>query len=164
MGRPDLPVDSKGVGQGGRPPPICFRCGKTGHISANCTNAPNAKRKKATDSADVIFDVSSWANDFAEWRRAQAELASAATASGLECDTDASADSAAEADAAKTASGLASDVDAHAYARADDAEDVNGLEETNGFAILDSGATVMCSSTIAAFEPRGTRTTDRVEL
>ena len=31
-----------------------------------------------------------------------------------------------------------------------DAEDVNGLEETRGCAVLDSGATVMCSSTIAA--------------
>ena len=29
-------------------------------------------------------------------------------------------------------------------------EDVNGLEETRGCAVLDSGATVMCSSTIAA--------------
>ena len=29
-----------------------------------------------------------------------------------------------------------------------DAEDVNGLEETRGCAVLDSGATVMCSSTI----------------
>ena len=49
-GRPDRPVDSKGSGKG-IPPPICFRCGKRGHISANCTNAPTAKRKKATDSA-----------------------------------------------------------------------------------------------------------------
>ena len=31
-------------------------------------------------------------------------------------------------------------------------EDVNTLEETNGCAILDSGATVMCSSTVAAEE------------
>ena len=31
-------------------------------------------------------------------------------------------------------------------------EDVNGLGETKGCAILDSGATVMCSSTIAAEE------------
>ena len=29
-------------------------------------------------------------------------------------------------------------------------EDVNGLEETRGCAVLDSGATVMCSSTVAA--------------
>ena len=29
-------------------------------------------------------------------------------------------------------------------------DDVNGLEETRGCAVLDSGATVMCSSTIAA--------------
>ena len=33
-----------------------------------------------------------------------------------------------------------------------EAEDINGLEETRGCAILDSGATVMCSSTIAAEE------------
>ena len=70
----------------------------------------------------------------------------------MESDVDAYADSAAEADAAKTASGLASDAGADAYARADDAEDVNGLEETKGCAILDSGATVMCSSTVAAEE------------
>ena len=31
-------------------------------------------------------------------------------------------------------------------------EDVNGLEETKGCAIIDSGATVMCSSTAAAEE------------
>ena len=31
-------------------------------------------------------------------------------------------------------------------------EDINGLEETKGCAILDSGATVMCSSTIVAEE------------
>ena len=31
-----------------------------------------------------------------------------------------------------------------------DAEDVNGLEETRGCAVLDSGATVMCSSTVVA--------------
>ena len=33
-----------------------------------------------------------------------------------------------------------------------EAEDIHGLEETKGCAILDSGATVMCSSTIAAEE------------
>ena len=33
-----------------------------------------------------------------------------------------------------------------------DAEDVNGLEETKGCAIIDSGATVMCSPTAAAEE------------
>ena len=31
-------------------------------------------------------------------------------------------------------------------------EDVNTLEETRGCAILDSGATVMCASTVAAEE------------
>ena len=115
--------------------------------------------------------MSPWANDFAEWRREQAELAAVATALGLESDADAYAGSAAEVDAAKPASGLVSDVDVYADARADDAEDVNGLEETKGCAILDSGATVMCSSTIAAEGiqmqrlSRGrTRTTDRVEF
>ena len=130
-GRPDRPADSKGSGKGGRPPPICFRCGKKGHISANCTNAPTAKRKKATDSADVIIDMSPWTDDFAQWRRAQSELASASAS-------------------AETASGLASGVDA--YAGAADAEtepdrpnaerepdipdvqandeEINGLEET----------------------------------
>ena len=34
----------------------------------------------------------------------------------------------------------------------DEFEDVNGLEETKGCAIIDSGATVMCSSTAAAEE------------
>ena len=61
-----------------------------------------------TDSAHVIFDVTPWANDFAEWR---AQHASAALP-----------------------------------------EDVNTLEETRGWAVMDSGATVMCSSTIAAEE------------
>ena len=36
------------------------------------------------------------------------------------------------------------------FPASNDAEDVNGLEETRGYAVLDSGATVMCSSTIAA--------------
>ena len=34
----------------------------------------------------------------------------------------------------------------------DSTEDVNTLEETKGCAILDSGATVLCSSTVAATE------------
>ena len=33
-----------------------------------------------------------------------------------------------------------------------DVEDINGLEETKGCAILDSGATIMCSSTVVAEE------------
>ena len=33
-----------------------------------------------------------------------------------------------------------------------DVEDINGLEETKGCAIIDSGATIMCSSTVAAEE------------
>ena len=34
----------------------------------------------------------------------------------------------------------------------EETEDVNGLEETKGCAIIDSGATIMCSSTVAAEE------------
>ncbi len=44
-GRPDRPPGVTTV-VGGRPSPICFRCGKKGHLSANCTNAPNAKGRK----------------------------------------------------------------------------------------------------------------------
>ena len=66
-GRPDRPSGS----QGNRPAPICFRCGKKGHLSANCTNPPNAKRAKATDAADVIIDMTPWADEFAEWRKNQ---------------------------------------------------------------------------------------------
>ena len=36
-----------GSGKGNRAAPICFRCGKVGHLSANCTNAPNAKKVEA---------------------------------------------------------------------------------------------------------------------
>ena len=70
-----------------------------------------AKRARPTpsDSASVIFDMSPWANEFAEWRAAPMEE-------------------------------LPSE------------EEVNTLEETKGCAILDSGATVMCSSTSAAEE------------
>ena len=49
--------------------------------------------KQATASAAAIIDMSPWANDFAEWRREQAELASAATVLGLESDVDAYAGS-----------------------------------------------------------------------
>ena len=38
-----------------------------GHLSANCTNPPTAKRSRALDSADVVFDMSPGANDFARW-------------------------------------------------------------------------------------------------
>ena len=101
----------KGKGQG-RPSPICYRCGKKGHLSNNCTNPPLAKRRPpgGTDSASVIFDMTPWANDFADWRAQQTEP--------HDCET----------------------------------EKVNSLEETKGCAILDSGATVMCSSTLAAEE------------
>ena len=32
------------AGGKGRPSPICFRCGKKGHLSKTCTNAPMAKK------------------------------------------------------------------------------------------------------------------------
>ena len=41
-GRPDRPA-----GKGNRAAPICFRCGKVGHLSANCTNAPQRQKIKA---------------------------------------------------------------------------------------------------------------------
>ena len=55
-GRPDRPAASSDGGAG-RPSPICCRCGKRGHLSSNCTNAPLPKRNKATDSASVVFDM-----------------------------------------------------------------------------------------------------------
>merc|ERR1712197_25670 len=114
-GRPDRPAGKP------RAAPICFRCGKTGHLSANCTNAPNAKRSKPTDSADVIFDMTPWADEFAEWRRNQSMNE-------------------------ERGPGLLSGP------QQNELEDVNGLEETKGCAIMDSGATVMCSSTAVAEE------------
>ena len=85
-----------------------------GHLSAKCTNEPTAKRAKpkGPDSASVIFDMTPWANDFAEWR---AQHVSSSEPNG-------------------------------------EHDEANTLEETKGCAILDSGATVMCSSTIAADE------------
>ena len=89
--------------------------------------------------------MSPWAEDFAQWRRDFIEETAASASSG-------------------TASGLVPDApDAYAYADADAAatetepvqtreEEVNGLEETKGCAVLDSGATIMCSSTVAAEE------------
>ena len=73
-----------------------------------------AKRlRTATDSADVIFDMTPWAAEFAEWRARQEQPVPVA--------------------------GPPADVPP---------EDVNTFEETKGCAILDSGATVMCSSTV----------------
>ena len=102
--------------------------------------------------------MSPWAEDFAQWRRDFIETTVASASSG-------------------TASGLVPDAsDAYAYADADavatetepdrtnvehkpnrpdvqaNDEEVNGLEETKGCAVLDSGATIMCSSTVAAEE------------
>ena len=73
-----------------------------------------AKRTKpGTDSAQAIFGMTPWTNEFADWRAQQAVL------------------------------------DQQEPAKA---EEVNSLEETKGCAIMDSGATVMCSSTAAAEE------------
>ena len=94
--------------------------GNLGHLSTHCTNAPNAKRAKSTDSGDVIFDMSPWANDFAEWRKAQSMKP-------------------------QREPGLVS-----GSQHPNDVEDINGLEERTGCAILDSGATIMCSSTAVA--------------
>ena len=70
-----------------------------------------AKRlRKATDSADVIFDMTPWAAEFAEWRARQDQPATPEVSPA----------------------------------------DENTFEETQGCAILYSGATVMCSSTVAA--------------
>ena len=97
--------------------------------------------------------MSSWADDFAQWRRAQSELASASasteTASGLASDVDAYVD-AADAETEPDRPNVEREPD-RPDAQANDAEN-NGSEETKGCAILDSGATVMCSSTIAAGE------------
>ena len=109
--KPQWSRPDRAAGASNNASPICFRCGRRGHLSANCTNQPNAKRSKPSDSASVVFDMSPWANEFAEWRR------------GME-------------------PGLASG--------SQDTGDINGLEETRGCAVLDSGATVMCSSTVAA--------------
>ena len=63
----------------------------------------------------MVIDMSPWADEFAEWRRAQ------------------QAEEAQQDLPEPTA-------------------DVNHLEETRGCAILDSGATMTCSSTVAAEE------------
>ena len=123
--RPDRPA-----GTGNRPAPMRFRCGKKGHLSANCTKPPMAKRrKKATDTASVVLDMTPYAEDFAAWRRSQSSAGVAPMAPGMPSGASASA------------------------AAADEDDDVNAmLEETKGCAVMDSGATVMCSSTLAAEE------------
>ena len=76
------PSDSKGKGKG-RPSPICFRCGKKGHLSKHCTNQPQAKRKRDSDSANVIIDMSPWAEEFAQWRKYHEEETAAAASGGM---------------------------------------------------------------------------------
>ena len=126
-GRPDRPP---GVitAAGGKPSPICFRCGKKGHLSANCFDTPNAKRKKGADSASVVLGMTPYADDWRKWRESQSSAGDALMAPGM-------------------SSGVS------ASAAADGDDDVNAmLEETKGCAVMDSGATVMCSSTLAAEE------------
>ena len=91
--------------------------------------------------------MSPWAEDFAQWRRDFIEATVASASSEM-------------------ASGLVPDAsDAYAYGDAPNVErkpdrpdvqandeEVNGLEETKGCAVLDSGATIMCSSTVVAEE------------
>merc|ERR1711884_976783 len=103
MGGPDRPE--------GRPraAPICLCCGKTGHLSPSCTNAPDAKRSTPTDSADVIFDMTPWADEFAEWRRNQSMIE-------------------------ERGPGLLSGP------QQEETEDVNGLEETKGWAYFPKAA------------------------
>ena len=91
-----------------------------------------AKRARpATDSADVVFDVTPWADEFAKWRaqqdhRSAQELRSSAKTALDEC---------------------------HPRQEGEDPpENVHTLEKTKGCAILVSGATVMCSSAVAAEE------------
>ena len=81
--------------------------------------------------------MSPWADEFAAWRRSQGFQSSRPPRPQAEDHT--------EDDGSAKASGQQPDA---SYQE----EDVNGLEETKGCAILDSGATVMCSSTIAAEE------------
>ena len=90
---------------------------------------PNAKRKKGADSASVVLDMTPYADDWRKWRESQSSAGDAVMAPGMSSGVSASA--AATAD--------------------DDEDDVNAmLEETRGCAVMDSGATVMCSSTLAA--------------
>ena len=102
--------------------------------------------------------MSPLADEFAQWRRAQTEhvaaSASSETASGLASDA-----SDAHADAYAAAAATETEPDRPNVKREPDRpdvqandEEINGLEETKGCAILDSGATSMCSSTIAAEE------------
>ena len=97
--------------------PICYFCGKHGHLPRDCTHRPpTRKTRPEPDLASVIFDEPSRIDRIRERLadlRRQAELD---------------------------------------QQNLPDPEPVNGLEETKGCAILDSGATVMCSSTVAAEE------------
>ena len=94
---------------------ICFRCGKKGHMSSECTNEPIAKKRRP-EQASVIFDMPPWKEQWQQFRRGRAER------------------------------------EQREREEAEMEEDIHGLEKTKGCAIWDSGATVMCSSTIAAEE------------
>ena len=98
--------------------------------------------------------MSPWAEDFAQWRRdlIEATVASASSemASGLVPDA---SDVYADVDADATETEPDRPNVEHKPDRPDvqaNDEEVNGLEETKGCAVLDFGATIMCSSTIAA--------------
>ena len=117
-------------------------------MSNNCTNTPNAKRKKGSprgpDTASVVIDLSYTPIQIQKERllAIEAEVIKKAKAK-------AEAEAAREA-ASKAASSTSSE---NNVAAGDDDDTANAmLEETRGCAIMDSGATVMCSSTLAAEE------------
>ena len=108
-------------------------------MSANCTNEANAKRRKG-EVASVVIDMSPYWDEFQRLRKENGFInVSARNASAAITDT--------------LAPGMSSGAKASADA-ADDNEDIINamLEETKGCAIMDSGASIMCSSTIAAEE------------
>ena len=93
-----------------------------------------------------------WADEFAEWRKNRLKETSMVSPKRSQespsvehSPATAAAAAAADDEDWSKESGLQPD---SSYQE----EDVNGLEETKGCAILDSGATVMCSSTVAAEE------------
>ena len=97
-------------------------------MSINCTNPPNAKRKKATGAADVIIDMSPWAEDFAIWRASQQpqqSLTSTEQAPGLQ--------SGATTQPVDVDAGATTSTQQHDYLNKDhlnNGEEINGLGET----------------------------------